>query len=153
MSEYFSRLYDYDSTVNRQLLEHLRGLDSIDEESPGLLAHILASKNVWITRLNGEDSSDLVIWPELSWDECAALITSNREAYQDFLAGLTDEALAEEVQYQNSSGTVFETPARDILTHVLVHGGHHRGQIAQNVRRSGGEPINTDYITYVRNLV
>jgi len=35
---------------------------------------------------------------------------------------------------------------------VALHGSYHRGQVAAAVRAAGGEPVNTDYITYVREL-
>lgn len=152
MTTYFRNLFAYDSTVNRQLLESLRDLSSVDPEARDLFAHLLASKKVWITRLNGADTSGLAIWPELSWSECEDLIEENRDAYESFLTATTGEELKAEVTYRNSKGTVFETPARDILSHVLIHGGYHRGQIAKKVREAGEEPINTDYITHVRNL-
>jgi len=37
-----------------------------------------------------------------------------------------------------------------ILTHVVLHGAYHRGQIATIVRGSGETPAYTDYIHCVR---
>jgi uncharacterized damage-inducible protein DinB len=36
------------------------------------------------------------------------------------------------------------------LMHVALHGAYHRGQIAQVIRQGGGEPVNTDFITFQR---
>jgi uncharacterized damage-inducible protein DinB len=38
----------------------------------------------------------------------------------------------------------------DILTHVVVHGAYHRGQIAKLLGRAGVAAVNTDYITFAR---
>ena len=38
----------------------------------------------------------------------------------------------------------------DLLHHVAMHGMYHRGQVAQDVRRQGGEPVSTDLIFYLR---
>ena len=54
------------------------------------------------------------------------------------------------VRYRNSRGEEFHTPVGDLLTHVLMHGAYHRGQIAASVRRAGGEPAATDYIAFTR---
>ena len=35
-------------------------------------------------------------------------------------------------------------------THVVIHSAYHRGQIASDVRASGGVPAYTDYIHAVR---
>ena len=62
----------------------------------------------------------------------------------------TGDDRAREVDYTNSSGERFRTPLGEILLHVTHHGEHHRGQIARAVRRAGDEPVNTDFITFVR---
>lgn len=150
-NSYFSDLFDYDSSVNRQLLNRLSGLSSVEEKTQDIFAHLLSAKKVWIKRLNGEDLSGVVIWPDLQWNECEVLIKENEEAYRSFLSEKTEDDLKAKLYYQNSKGTDFQTPIQDILSHVLIHGSHHRGQIAKAIREAGAEPINTDYITYVRN--
>jgi uncharacterized damage-inducible protein DinB len=52
--------------------------------------------------------------------------------------------------YRNSKGLEFTNSVGDTLTHVWLHGSYHRGQIAQAIRRAGHEPVNTDFITFVR---
>jgi uncharacterized damage-inducible protein DinB len=39
-----------------------------------------------------------------------------------------------------------------VLLHVVSHGAYHRGQIASDLRNSGGEPVLTDFIHWVRSL-
>ncbi len=151
-SSYFSDLFDYDAAVNRRVLDLLRGLPAVDEKAKSIFAHVLSAKKVWMGRLNREDLSGVSIWPELNWSECEALIEENSEAYRSYLSGKTEEDLQANAQYRNSKGAAFETPVRDVLIHVLIHGGYHRGQIARAVREAGAEPINTDYITHVRSL-
>lgn len=150
-SQYFADLFEYDSTVNRQLLNKLRSLQQIDEKTKSIFSHLINARKVWIKRLNHEGLSGVAIWPEMNWDECEALIEENRKAYQNFLIGKTDSELESKLEYKNSKGIGFLTPVRDILMHVLLHGSYHRGQIARAIRQSGEEPINTDYILYVRN--
>jgi len=38
-----------------------------------------------------------------------------------------------------------------ILSHVIIHGGYHRGQIAILLRQAGSDPAVTDFIAYVRS--
>ncbi len=151
LSGHFTELYEYDSASNRQILNLLTGIKEAEGRIHQIFAHLLMAKKVWITRLRGEDSSSTKIWPELSWDDCSKLIDENSLSYREFLRNKPDEDLESVVIYKNSKGTEFRTPARDILTHVIIHGGYHRGQIATAVRKLGFEPVNTDYITYVRS--
>lgn len=150
-NRYFADLYEYDSTVNRQLLHKLRSLQQTDEKTKSIFSHLLGAKRIWIKRLNGEDLSGIAVWPEMNWDECEALIAENQNGYREFLKDKTDEELESILIYKNSKGTEFQNSVRDILMHVLFHGSYHRGQIARAIRQSGEDPIPTDYILYVRN--
>lgn len=152
-NNYLSDLFEYDSTVNHKVLDLLRDLPSVDERTMRIFAHLLMAKKVWLTRLHGEDSSNLHVWPALDLDDCETLIEENREGYNDYLREITEKQLISNIQYKNSNGTEFENLKQDILMHVLIHSGYHRGQIAKAVRESGGEPINTDYIFYIRKPV
>ena len=55
------------------------------------------------------------------------------------------------VEYVNSKGEPWHSLADDILMHVIIHGGYHRGQIATIVRQSGATPAYTDYIHCIRS--
>jgi len=54
------------------------------------------------------------------------------------------------INYTNTQHQAFHNKANDILLHVFNHGTYHRAQIASEMRKNGIEPINTDYITFVR---
>ncbi|NBB87403.1 MAG: hypothetical protein GVY12_14440 [Bacteroidetes bacterium] len=148
--DYFVELFDYDSTVNRELLEALRAASNPDERMIAVFAHLLAAKKVWMGRLSGRPA-DTPIWPNLDFSQCEALITENQETYSVYLQDTSDWDLMGQVRYQNSKGTEFTNCVREVLMHVLIHSGYHRGQIAQSMRQERGEPINTGYIFYLRD--
>lgn len=114
---------------------------------------MLVAKKVWIKRLRSEDGSGVAIWPTLSFDECETLIEENRDTFQTYFRRKSGADLQTSTRYRNSKGIESENPVQDILMHVLIHGGYHRGQIAKAVREAGEEPINTDYIIYIRQPV
>lgn len=66
--------------------------------------------------------------------------------------GLSEADLGAVVRYRNTKGEEFATPVIDILTHVVVHGAYHRGQIAKALGRAGTRAVNTDYITFARSV-
>ena len=67
-----------------------------------------------------------------------------------YLDPLTESKLGDVIAYRNTKGEEWRSSVLDILTHVVIHSGYHRGQIAAEVRRFGGEPACTDYIHAVR---
>ena len=91
-------------------------------------------------------------WPDLSLEQCGALIHDNRLQYLAFIEGLPESDLDRPIRYRNSQGVMFHTPLKEPLPHVALHGTYHRGQMAQAVRQGGGEPVNTDFITFVREV-
>ncbi len=148
MKSHLQRLYQHMLWADAQILECLRSTP--EPRSLRLFAHLLAAEQVWLARLREQDSSALPIWPELPLAECAALAEQNRAEYALYLDRLPEAALASTVTYRNSKGVELTTSVLDILTHVALHGSYHRGQIASAVRASGTEPVNTDFITFVR---
>jgi uncharacterized damage-inducible protein DinB len=150
MKEHFLQLYEYGSWANRRAIEMLKKYSQGNERARRLLNHVLSAEQIWITRLRGQDSSALPVWPERSLDECAILAQQNLAEYREFVANLTEAELSGVVTYKNSAGQRFQSSIRDILTHVANHGTHHRAQIAIVIRDGGDEPVNTDFITFVR---
>jgi uncharacterized damage-inducible protein DinB len=148
MIAYLRRLFAQVAWADARVLALLRTVE--DERGVRLLAHLVGAERVWLTRLRGEDSSRLEIWPSLSLAECEELAAESRAGYAAYLDGLSEHDLPEPVTYRNSTGAEFHTARLDILTHVALHGSYHRGQIAQLVRGAGAEPVNTDYIVWVR---
>lgn len=150
MVAHFIRLFEHVWWADGRILEALKATGGKPDKALKLFAHVLAAERVWLARLKGEDSSVLPIWPDLGLEECGAWIEENKAGYAAFLSGLKDEDLAGAVTYSNSSGTIFNTAIGDILTHVSMHGAYHRGQVSMTMRTEGYEPVNTDFITFVR---
>jgi uncharacterized damage-inducible protein DinB len=90
------------------------------------------------------------VWPDLSLEQCAALVQANQRALADYVDALTPERLSRGVTYVNSAGRQFTSSIEDILLHIALHGSYHRGQIAWALRRGGSVPMATDYIAFVR---
>lgn len=148
MLEKLERLFDHIEWANRRALDALGRAPHDDARE--LLAHVLATEEVWLARIRTGSSDDLEIWPDLSLEECEALMAENLDGYRALLHSRSVDELRDTVSYRNSRGTPFDTPVVDILLHVALHGSHHRGQIAREIRASGSEPVNTDYMTFVR---
>jgi Uncharacterized protein conserved in bacteria len=143
----FNQLY----WADQRLLARLEAAGRPPAAAIRLYDHILNAERVWLTRLEGNDSSHLPIWTDP--DSLAGMrerIEALRAGYERCLSALDEAALDAELEYRNQTGKAFRNTVRDILLHVALHGQYHRGQINQLLRGSGLEPINVDYITFVR---
>ena len=136
-------LFDYDDWANREEVRHLRALKSPPPQAIKILAHIVGTQWLWLGRLRSEKPA--VVWPDLTLDRIdEQLGRLHVEWPREF--GRSDV-----VTYVNSKGEPWSSRADDILMHVIIHGGYHRGQIATIVRQSGDSPAYTDYIHCIRS--
>jgi uncharacterized damage-inducible protein DinB len=137
--------------ADAQVLDSLRGCPAAWNEALGLFAHVLAAEHLWMSRLQGRASSQSG-WPSLSLEECAALATENAGSYSSYIDQQSEIDLSRVISYRNSQGEPFVNTVLDILTHVVIHGAYHRGQIAKVIGRAGGRSVNTDYIIFARSV-
>ncbi len=116
-----------------------------------LFTHILASENVWLSRIVGEPQR-FSPWPTFTIEECRTLADENHRRFAELVASVDDAELARPVNYVTSAGVAGTSTVTDILLHVALHGAYHRGQIAATIREAGGTPASTDYIAFVRGF-
>jgi len=133
------RLFQYDDWANREEVSRLRTIES--PRAVRILAHIVGTHWVWLQRLRGGPPA--VVWPEWTLDECERQLDLLRDEWRV-------PVRVTEITYTNSLGERWTSRADDVLTHVIIHGGYHRGQIALIIRDAGATPAYTDFIHCTR---
>lgn len=142
-------MYDHLNWANQRMLKTLQSIEDGNQEVNRLFSHILFGERIWITRLQALDSSQLPVWSDIDLEICAELVMLNEVSFTEYLTDLVDSDLDKLIFYTNSKGTEFKHSARDILTHVALHGQYHRGQINSKLRATGLEPVNIDFIKFL----
>ena len=146
-------MYEHIDWANQRILETLQSIEEENQEVNRLFSHILFGERIWITRLKGLDSSQLPVWSDVDIEICAELVMLNEVSYKKYLTDLVEPDLDNLIFYTNSKGTEFKHSARDILTHVALHGQYHRGQINTKLRATSYEPVNIDFIKFLDSHV
>jgi uncharacterized damage-inducible protein DinB len=151
--KHLERMFDYDDWANREVVTKLRTSKPSSAASNAralrLMNHVVGAELLWLARLENR-RSPLAVWPELTLDQCADRVRELAHLWPDYFADLDPDDLATTIAYVNTKGEKFDSAIGDVLTHVVVHSAYHRGQIAADVRASGGEPAYTDYIHCMR---
>jgi uncharacterized damage-inducible protein DinB len=145
----FERLFRYDAWANREAHRSIHAASGAPAKSARLLGHIVGAEWLWRSRLQEQESA-WAVWPEVTLERCAAEIDALAQSWERYLADLREEDLGRSASYRNSKGEPWTSRVDDILTHVVMHSAYHRGQIAAEVRASGGQPAYTDFIHAVR---
>lgn len=133
--------------------ELTRDFDTADHSVLGTLVHVYAADRIWLSRIKNnppapfiDPGKDMRIqtlrddWPKLL------------DEWRNWAAGLTEESLGARLQYKDMKGNAWESPAWQIVLHVVNHGTHHRGQVSGFLRAMGHTPPPLDLMAYYRSL-
>ncbi len=148
--EHLQNLFAFNDWANRRVIAVLKR-----NECPAalrLMSHVLTTENEYYERMYGKDSTGFDFWPEGDPDGLGALAMRNAENYERLLNRFDDEGLGQKADYRTSEGDHVTNTFRDMVTHVVLHSMHHRGQALQQLRESGIEPPVVDYIIYRREI-
>jgi uncharacterized damage-inducible protein DinB len=148
MSDPIHQLWLYNNWANELILNSFKqNQSSIPASCLRLFSHITNAQIIWLSRINGEPSP-VDVWDEHSLSEC-------EKNHHIFSTGI-QQSVADEhkgkisITYKNTQNIVYTDSLQDILLHIFSHGSYHRAQIAQDLKRNGLEPQNTDFIRFKR---
>lgn len=142
----------YNNWANSLLLDSLAEVFTIravivPNHCMTLLSHIANAQVIWTCRMLGSIPG-VSVWQLHDLDTCSTLLGKSAKELAEIVK---DRTLHDHiVKYNVSTGEPFATAVADILLHLFNHGTYHRSQIAKEMRAQGLDPINTDYIRFVR---
>lgn len=156
----FRRWFDYEQDAHAQVFASFNSVPPAGRDTPafrkaaGLMAHLVAARRVWLSRLGAVAPAPGPLFPE---NADIAQVADDwgdlRQRWADYLAGLDDAGLVRIFEYQSIDGKRFRNSVEEVLTQLFGHSSYHRGQIATLIRAAGGEPAITDFIYWCRQSV
>jgi len=149
MIAHIQRLFRYDDWANREVVNALEGLSTPPPRAVKILAHIVSAERLWLERLRSEKQT-YAVWPDFTIQQCQQEVEQLGKLWTAYLSSLAETDLERSVSYQNTKGETWRSQNLDILTHVILHSGYHRGQIATDMRAAGFNPAYTDFIHAMR---
>jgi uncharacterized damage-inducible protein DinB len=150
MKGYFIRLNEYNIWANNNTLESIRNTAVLDTRASELFSHILIAQTIWLDRISQHPISFDSPWIKLSAEESEHLSQKSYNDWKIYLTNIGEAELSKFVEYKNVKGDTFKNKLSDIIAHVFNHSSYHRGQIAQHVKKSNGQPAVTDFIVFAR---
>jgi len=144
------REFVYDAWANQAVLQALERAARPPGSGVGWIWHIAGAQALWLARLTGGKSA-LAVWPTGPLADCSGHLEEQRAAWTRFLDGTGSAGLARQIGYTNSKGESHSSRVDDVLTHVILHGAYHRGQIASALRAADLPVPTTDFIHATRS--
>ena len=142
-------LLRYTRWANSMILEALLEHQQPPRRAVAWFAHILAAEHLWLDRMT-DDPRNHVVWPDWKIYECDEQMKDLEKRWNLVLENLSEEGLSRKVEYINTGGSNYTNTVREILTHIVLHAPHHRGQINAELRAEGHVPPYVDYIEAIR---
>jgi uncharacterized damage-inducible protein DinB len=157
MTVRFRKWFEYEKDAHAKVM---RSLETVPSDRRGcaeykkalaILAHVAAARRNWLGRLGVIPLAPVPMFPENpQLANVSQELDEIHDLWTNYLAGLTDTALARTFEYQSLDAGRFCNKVEDVLTQLFGHSSYHRGQIASLVRAAGGEPAATDFIYWCR---
>lgn len=152
-------LYDYNRWANGRMIEAASklspeqftgDLQSSHRSVRDTMAHILAAEWIWLERWKGTSPKALLDPAEFPTVESVEKMLNDVEnGCEEFIDGLTEEALAEVITYTNTRGEQWSYPLVQMLQHVVNHSTYHRGQVTTMLRQLGAEAFPVDLLNFM----
>ena len=160
--EHFETQIDYQLWANRVLFECLAGLEPrVLEQAEGLffssihhtVDHMHVVLQMWAARLEGASPAlDFHRIQQPDWSLLKRELQQSLRALGHLLAARPDDFYTRPITYQRMDGAPGSTLAADILTHLMTHFAHHRGQVSAVATRLGAPAPEMDFLYYLRDL-
>lgn len=146
MKNMLTDLLKYNFESNQKVIDLLNTLyPNVSDKQLKLINHIINAQQIWNARICNDSCFD--VWQINQWDNLHQI---NQTNYTHSINIITQYDVEKEIKYKNSKNQEFSNSIKDILFHIINHSTYHRAQIATELKMSGTEPINTDYIFYKR---
>ena len=153
-SDTLQRLFQYKAWANDELLT---ALAKLGDASPATtlaitaLSHSLVVDRIFAAHLRRQDhgytSANLSEMPTLK-TLSADFRTSDRQ-YLDYVATLSREQLAEQIDFTFTDGATARMSREEMLLHVIIHGVGHRGQVSAVMLLNSMPPATDGFTTYL----
>jgi uncharacterized damage-inducible protein DinB len=148
------RLFGYKAKANGEFLAAMR---QFDDASPAkeiairVLSHTYAVDQIFaanLTRAQHGYSSPNPIQPP-SLEELSAATNKSDQWYIDYVSQLDEARLAEQIDFMFTDGDPGRMSREEMLMHLVLHGGSHRGQIGLLMIQNSITPPADRFTTYL----
>ena len=151
-------LYEYGYWANKKLFDVIWPLTLEQFTQPvagsygsirNMLVHAMSAEWGWLDRCGGPERGPALKPDDYPTAESLIEAWNRVEGYvREFLSKLKDEDLARDIEFTIPGLEKQSMRLGYLMQHAMVHGVHHRGQVALLLRMLGYAPGNFDILFY-----
>lgn len=156
MGTLLQKLYGYHAWANNELFDKLGTLDQEKHKAElhtalRLINHYYVVARIFAAHLGGAQhhytSDNTEETPTLG--ELGAAVKSSDQWYLDYLRSVSSENLSETIPFTFTDGDKGYMTREEMLTHVALHGGYHRGEVGRILRQLSITPPWDTFAVYL----
>jgi uncharacterized damage-inducible protein DinB len=149
-------LFRYQAWANREVLDKMEGLDpglhgKERHTAMRLINHIYVVNQIFAAHLTGAGhnfpADNTPETPELA--ELRAGLEASDRWFLDYLETVSPELLSEAVPFVFTDGDRGCMSREEMLTHVAIHGGYHRGEVGRIMAQLSVSPPWDTFAVYL----
>ncbi|MBT8765355.1 DinB family protein [Metapseudomonas boanensis] len=159
LARHLEQLLAYHGWAFQRLLESLQQVDDTAYHAPcglffsslhGTLNHLAVVDRIWLARVRQEPAPFDRLDAEAVADRqlLPTYLAEGVSAWQVVLTRHDDDSLTQPLVYRNMRGEPQQRSLAEIITHVVNHGTHHRGQASAALSMMGLETPAMDFIYF-----
>ena len=148
------RLFEYKAWANGEMLTAMEQLElgaPTTEIAIRTLTHTLIVDQIFAAHMSGtghgHDSENAAAAPSLA--ELSKAIRASDRGLINYVSGLDDATLAERIDFTFTDGAPGRMSRDEMLMHLIIHGGLHRGQIGWIMALEGAATPADGYTGYL----
>lgn len=155
-AQLISSMFRYKAMANEEILTSMRQLDEQTHQSQRhsamrILNHTYVVDQIFAAHLkalpHNYTAANTPDTPTL--DELAAAMHSSDQWYVNYASKLTPEELRESIDFTFTDGDSGRMSREEILTHVVLHGGYHRGAVGRIIAQLSIAPPRDLFTRYL----
>jgi uncharacterized damage-inducible protein DinB len=149
-------LFKYKAWANEELFAELEKVDPARHSAERqaairLLNHIHVVDRIFAAHLSGQAHAYTATnTPETpAFEELRAAVAASDRWYVDYVAQLPAERLPENVALTFTDGQTGRMSREEMLAHVAMHGGYHRGAVGRTMAQVSVPPPRDTFTVYL----
>jgi uncharacterized damage-inducible protein DinB len=155
----FRTLFGYQAWANQELLEKIGRLDRARhrrelQTALRLVDHCRIVNQIFAAHLIGAEHGFLAdsTTKTLELADIAAAVTASDRWYLDYLETVSPDLLAEALPFVFTDGEKGCMTREEMLTHVVLHGGYHRGEVGRIIAELSILPPWDTFAVYLHGM-
>ena len=159
LTRHLAQLLAYHGWAYERLLDSLKPVDDTAYHAPcglffgslhGTLNHLAVVDRIWLARVQQEPAPFDRLDTQAVADRhrLPSYLAEGVQAWQALLGLHDDDSLTQPLVYRNMRGEPQQRSLAEIVTHLVNHGTHHRGQASAALSAMGLEVPAMDFIYF-----